>query len=431
MDNDSTLQLNPNLKNSKKSATLAINELSKKLQQQGKTIYRLGLGQSPFPVPQSMVDALREAAVIKDYLAVQGLFELRTAICHYIERTENVKFTESQVIVGPGSKELMYILQNVLNTDLLLPAPSWVSYQPQASLCGLECFWIPCSIKNDWKLTASQFEQYAQKHSSAKLMILNSPNNPSGACYTDKELEAIAEVARKHHIIILSDEIYSALSYQQHTSLSRFYPEGTIISNGISKWSGAGGWRLGFMAIPDQLKSVTEAMVVFASETYTSVSAPIQYAAVHAFEDSDEMRQYINSTQNIMRFLAQSFSEKLNQLSVTCPKPMGGFYVMCQFDQYKERLKKVGINSSTQLCERFLNDIGVACLPGDDFGLDGQLYSVRFALVDFNGDDAIKQYVQLGDIGFTDLNCIYKNIFSAAKAIESWLFDLNILSSQA
>ncbi len=421
-----SLTLNPHLANTRKSATLAINERSKALMAQGKKVYRFGLGQSPFPVPLCMVKALQQAANIKDYLAVQGLLSLRESISNYLKRTEYISFSADDIIIGPGTKELMYSLQNVLHTELLLPAPSWVSYQPQATLCGLACHWVPCYADNNWKFTIEALKQTIQHHPDARLLILNSPNNPSGACFDEAELIAIAEVARAHNIIVLSDEIYSSLHYtQQHISLARYYPEGTIISNGISKWSGAGGWRLGFMAFPEALKTVLDGMIVIASETYTSVSAPIQYAAIKAFEPGSELKQYIQATQHIMAFITQTYCEKLRELNIVCPKAEGGFYLLCVFEAQKEALCDLGLVSSAQLCERLLNDTGIAALPGNDFGLPEDEFSLRLALVDFDGAKSLQDYQQNGTQSLTIENPIYNDLFNSLQQLQLWLLKLS------
>ncbi len=416
------ITLNPNLAKTRKSATLAINEYSKKLIAEGKTVYRLGLGQSPFPVPDCMKNALIESSHIKDYLAVQGLLELRQSISKFLAETESININAEQIIIGPGSKELMFILQKVLNTELLLPAPSWVSYQPQAQLCGLKCHWIPCSPENNWKFKASDLAASIQQNPNAKLLILNSPNNPSGACFNEHELLEITKIVRQNKIIVLSDEIYSALNFNnEHTSLARYYPEGTIISNGISKWAGAGGWRLGFMAFPKELQFVLDAMVVFASETYTSVSAPIQYAAIKAFENDEHMQKYIHATREIMRFVTQTFYQQLNDLDIMCPKPEGGFYVLCHLKNHTDKLLNNAIDSSVVLCQKLLEETGVACLPGSDFGLPNTDYSIRFALVDFDGAKSLAEYYEIGDKSLHVNNPIYAHIFKATNQIKTWL----------
>ena len=229
---DPQIALSANILKVPKSATLAINEKSKQLILEGKDVIRFGLGQSPFPVPEMMVSSLRENASAKDYMAVQGYLPLREAIASYITQTEGLDVMASNIIMGPGSKELFFNLQTVLDCDLVLPAPSWVSYEPQARLLGKTVHWLPCSPEDGWKLTASTLEQHCQLHASRQqLLILNSPNNPSGACFTERELKDLARVAAEYRVIVLSDEIYSELHYSgQHISIARYYPQGTIIS---------------------------------------------------------------------------------------------------------------------------------------------------------------------------------------------------------
>ena len=425
LDQNEHAILSSSLLNVPKSATLAINEISKKLIFEGKDVVRMGLGQSPFPVPEAMVESLRQHADAKDYMAVQGYLPLREAISAFLQRTENLDYSCDNIIVGPGSKELFFGLQMVLDCDLLLPAPSWVSYQPQARLLGRNVHWLPCEARNGWKLTPDALEQHCRQHSSRpQLLVLNSPNNPSGACFTEQELTALASVARRYNIIILSDEIYSELHYTGgHLSVARFYPEATIVSNGISKWAGAGGWRLGFMAIPDSLPGVLQAMVVVASETYTSVSAPIQMAAISAFEPSSQMQNYILACRKIMRGIGLQFSQRLVQHEVNIVEPDGGFYILADFTSYREALLQNGISQAAELAQQLLDKTGVATLPGSDFGFQRELL-LRFAFVDFDGasllDIALKDPQLIVDENITELS----RIFSAADRIGAWLKSL-------
>ncbi|MCK4708358.1 MAG: aminotransferase class I/II-fold pyridoxal phosphate-dependent enzyme, partial [Gammaproteobacteria bacterium] len=368
---DHQLPLSVALQNVPKSATLAINEKSKQLQLEGKDIIRLGLGQSPFPVPDMMTQSLKTYASTKDYMAVQGYLPLREAIAAFINQTEQLQRKAEHVIIGPGTKELMFGLQMVLDCDLLLPSPSWVSYEPQAKLLGKNVHWLNCRAEDDWKLTADTLEEHCKLHTGKQqLLILNSPNNPSGACFNELELKALAEIAAKYNVFILSDEIYSELHYQgQHQSIARYYPQGTIISNGISKWAGAGGWRLGFFIFPQQLKPILDLMVVLASETFTSVSAPIQMASIFAFENSPDIINYIHACRKIMSAIGSNFSQLLNQQQIQTVESQGGFYNLVDFSLFKQQLMSKGINNSLQLSNKILEFSGVAGLPGNDFGL--------------------------------------------------------------
>lgn len=408
-----------------KSSTLTINEQSKQLMLDGKDVIKLGLGQSPFPVPDMMVCALKAYATAKDYMPVQGYLPLREAIAGFINRSEGLNRKASDIIIGPGSKELLFGLQMALDCDLVLPAPSWVSYGPQGRLLGKTIHWLPCLAENGWKLTAATLEQHCRQHASRQqLLILNSPNNPSGACFTEAELKSLAEVAAKYRVIVLSDEIYSELHYcGKHISIARYYPEGAIISNGISKWAGAGGWRLGFFIFPDALKPVLDSMVVIGSETFTSVSAPIQMAAISAFEESIELLNYIHASRQIMHATGLNFSRLLQQQNIDVIKPDGGFYNLSNFDRYREPLLKLGISTAGELCKEMLDNTGVAGLPGYDFGLQQGLL-VRFAFVDFDGSGLLQKVLENSDTPLDANTAELRHLFSAAERIGHWLTSL-------
>ena len=168
--------------------------------------------------------------------------------------------------------------------EILLPAPAWTTYRPQARLAGHEPVIIPQERNNHWKLSAQDLEaglEKLRKRKGAALMILTNPGNPSGCVYTRAELERLTEVCRRHQVIILSDEIYARLTYSgaQHVCMSEIYPEGTILTSGFSKWSSAGGWRLGYAHFPASLARLREAVTSGASHTYSCAPANIQYGA--------------------------------------------------------------------------------------------------------------------------------------------------------
>jgi len=228
------------IKNLKSSSTLKINEISNKLESEGKKIYKFGFGQSPFQVPIDVIDELKNNAYQNQYLPMQGLSELRTAISKYESNKNNQNYKAENIIIGPGTKELMFLLQLLFDGDILLPTPSWVSYAPQALLGRNKVYWVETTSENNWFPTAKEIEKIILKNKDKNyLLFLNSPNNPSGTVC--KNLQEIADVAKKYKLIILSDEIYSQLTFDnQYRSISIFYPEGTIVSTGLSKWCGAG-----------------------------------------------------------------------------------------------------------------------------------------------------------------------------------------------
>ncbi len=387
--------LDPRVRGLRDSATIAINERSNALLDAGRDIYKLGLGQSPFPVPAPVVEVLRAHAHEKDYLPVRGLAPLRAAVADFHRRREGIDCAAEDVLIGPGSKELIFLLQLVYGADLLIPAPSWVSYAPQATMLGRYVHHIPTSAETGWRLQPERLDealrQLAKQHPGrARLLILNYPCNPTGTSLGPDALRAIAAVARRHQLLVLSDEIYGELHHRgQHVSIARDYPEGTIIAAGLSKWCGAGGWRLGSMVFPRSMRWLLDAMASAASETYTSASAPIQYAAVRAFRGGPEIDRYVEDSRAVVAALGSWMAARLNAASLACPEPDGGFYLFVSFEPHRARLHASDIHDSKALCERILIDTGVAILPAVDFGRPDRELICRLAYVDFDGASAL------------------------------------------
>lgn len=420
------INLNLNVRGLPPSATLAINEKSNQLRREGKRVCKLGLGQSPFPVPKPVVEELKRNAHQKDYLPVKGLYELRESVAEYHCRKDGICYTIEDVLIGPGSKELMFLLQYVYYGDLVIPTPSWVSYAPQAQIIGRHVRWLCTSKKNNYRLTAEELEAQCERDfNKPRIVILNYPSNPVGVTYSKKELKELAAVARKHKIIMLSDEIYGELHHKgKHNSISKYYPEGTIISGGLSKWCGAGGWRLGTFTFPASLRWLQDAMAVMASETFTSTSAPIQYAAIRAFCGGDDIEKYLWRSRWILKKLGNFITDQLREIGVDVPQPEGAFYLLLDFCNFKEKLARKGINSSETLCSRLLEETGVAILPGKDFGMQPQELTARLAYVDFDGPGAIKAAMKINSSDEIDknfLNKYCKNVLTAIDLIKNWL----------
>ena len=307
------------VKDLKPSSTLAINETSRKLEKQGKKIFKFGFGQSPFKVPEDVVEELKNNAHQNKYLPMQGLSQLRDVVAKYTSSKKNYDYKSQNVIIGPGTKELMFLLHIIFDGEIILPAPSWVSYAPQAILGRNKIQTLQTKRENNWFPTAREIEEVILKDKNKNyLLFLNSPNNPSGQICNN--LEEIADVSKKYNLIILSDEIYSELNFENnYKSISSFCPEKTIISTGLSKWCGAGGWRLGYFLIPDSLTEIKNMINVLASETFSAVSAPIQYAAIKAYENDHS--NYINKSRNILKAVGNYVYENLRSNKVLINKP--------------------------------------------------------------------------------------------------------------
>jgi len=389
------VHLNPNVQGLKPSATVAINDLSNNLKRKGREIFKFGLGQSPFPVPEPVQEALRQNAFQKDYLPVKGLRELQEAVAEHHRRDFGIAANPDDVLIGPGSKELMFVLQLAYFGDLVIPAPSWVSYAPQARIIG------------------------------PRLLILNYPLNPTGTSMTVDRLKELAEVAERNRVILLSDEIYGKIHHDgAHKSILPYYPEGTIFSGGLSKWCGAGGWRLGVFVFPPSLRWLQNAMAAIGTETFTSTSAPIQYAAVRAFQEGPEIEDYLKKSRRLLKALGINISGKLDKCGVKIRAPHGGFYLFPDFSPFREPLSSRGISSSTELCQKLLEDTGVAILPGSDFGRGEEELMARLAYVDFDGKavlDALESYPETSPLDENFLKKYCGKVIEGIDRICNWV----------
>ncbi len=366
-----------NILNLKQSSTLVINEKSKEMIKQGKKVFQFGFGQSPFPVPRKIVDALKVNAHRKEYLPIQGLESLRLSISKYLKRKTGVHYPKENIVITPGSKEAMLLLHVAFNGEIILSAPSWVSYEPQAIIGRNKVHWIQTTRENNWFPTALQLEKKIKSLKKKNLIfIINSPNNPSGTIC--KNLKDIAQVAKKYGLIVLSDEIYTDLTFcNKYESISKYYPDKTFISGGLSKWCGAGGWRVGFFAVPNQLSVLLENIKTLASESYSTVNSPSQFAAVEAYEG--DFSEYKVKTINILKSVGNYVYKNLKSNKVLINPPQGAFYLMPEFPNQKYK-------NSTQLCEAILEETGVAMLPASEFGFGEKKMLTRLCYIDFDGD---------------------------------------------
>ena len=400
------------VKNLEPSSTLKINEISKELEDSGKEIFKFGFGQSPFEIPTNIVSALKDNANHNIYLPMQGMKKLREVIAKHVSKKKTYEYTSENIIIGPGTKELMFLLQILFDGEILLPAPSWVSYYPQATLGRNKVHWIQTKRENNWFPTAQDIEEVVSKNKETNyLLFLNSPNNPSGLICNN--LEEISSIVKKYNILILSDEIYSELTFESSfKSISNFCPEKTIISDGLSKWCAAGGWRLGYFVIPKNLNLLMEKIKVLASETFSSVSAPIQYAAITAY--NSDQSEYLKKARTILKGVGNYIYEILKSNNTIVNKPDGGFYLMPEF-------VNKNFSNSCEMCNDILVKTGVALLPGTDFGLPPEKMIARLSFTDFDG----KKFMQnLKNNTKVDENLLRKfapKIVEGTKRLKGWV----------
>ena len=380
--------LNPHIAQLKPSATLAINERVKELRAQGREIFHFGFGQSPFSLPDIIVDELKANAHRNEYLPSLGLPPLRSAISSYLSRVNGITTRPEQILIGPGSKELLFQTLMLVSGITLIPMGSWVSYLPQVIAKGGTFAIVPTLRENSYKLTPGALEDVCLANRAVqKTLILNSPNNPTGAVYTAGEYESLARVCREFDVLVLSDEIYSLLAFDEPASPSMavYYPEQTIIFGGLSKIFSGGGYRLGFMALPAGLSELLPKYQALFSETFSAVASPVQYAAVKAYEYPESLAAEVARNKTILKAVATYVARELGKGVIHSTPPQGGFYTVIDLSGYQQGLDKLKVRNSTDLARHILDQTGVALLPGSDFYFPQKAPVFRLAFVDFDG----------------------------------------------
>jgi aspartate/methionine/tyrosine aminotransferase len=337
--------------------------------------------------------ALERHAGEKAYLPVAGILSLREAICKFHKEFDNLdNLVPENVIVGPGSKELLFLAENVFQGDVFLLYPTWITYSPQCLLAHHTPFVIRTKFEDDWRVTSEGLEKVLEESKSEnKLLVLCHPDNPTGTSYSADHLKALTRVFRKHKVVVVSDEIYGRLHFTgAHESLAKYYPEGTIVSSGLSKWASAGGWRLGYHIYPASLKDLYNAVHSAASHTYSCASAPVQYAALSYLDLSEESRAYMIHTRRVMAAVAEYCYNQLILFGIKVVKPQGGFYMYPDFEIIRSALSQQGITSCQGMCDAMFKEASVVLMPWDTDCEGSERLTVRLCFVNFNGEKALK-----------------------------------------
>jgi aspartate aminotransferase len=360
--------------------------------------YALGFGQSPFHVPPPLVTSLQESANQGHYSAAEGIIELRQAIADFNKRHFDLDVDVNRIVIGPGTKDILNTLIGMLKGGVILPSPSWIGYRPQVNLVDKHFHTFHLDPKNNYKIQPKELDDFASKlEDEQHIMVLNNPHNPTGAVYTKQELEAIADVCRKHNILVLSDEIYAldTFNIKDFTSMGLVYPEGSFITNGLSKDRSAGGYRLGSCILPTtSTEKLFEDYKKIAATVYTNVSTPTQYAAIKAYEPNAEIEEYINITRQIHRIMGHYLSDEWNKVDgIKATRPDGAFYFFADFNELSDDLKRKGVATSNQLAESLIScPFHIGVVTGDACMLDPDDYGARIAFVDYDGKKAFDDY---------------------------------------
>jgi aspartate/methionine/tyrosine aminotransferase len=363
------------LRGLKVSATLSLNEHVREMWDEGRNVYHLGFGESRFPVHPKIARALQDNVQRRSYLPALGMRELRETIANYYQDRFQIPVSPDRVVVGPGSKSLLYAFLLALGEEIILQQPSWVSYAPQAHLLGKPVTWIPTSPTDNYNIEIDVLEQRIaesqQKWGNPEVLVINSPHNPTGTMLTPERIEELADFARDQGLMVLSDEIYALVNHGKvpHASIAQYYPEGTIVLGGVSKHLSLGGWRFGVAILPPGRtgRALAHALQNIASSIWSCVTAPVQYAALVAYSGDPEVDEYIELCSTLHSLRTHYLYDMLVELNVPCVEPTGTFYVFPTFKKWKEPLAARGVHTSEDLAMYLLEKHELVTLPGTAF----------------------------------------------------------------
>jgi len=359
-------------------------------------LYGFAFGQSPFPVPKLIQEALIKNADKGTYAAVPGIPELRGAISRYNKHYFGMDIAPERIYVGPGTKELIYNLLEVLHGTVILPTPAWLGYLPQIRLLKKNYHMLPARANK--KFSPTDLKKLSLRlHDRQKILILNNPHNPTGLLYDRLELEEIADVCRDQNITVISDEIYAQTTYNfsKFVSMGKIYPEGTFVTNGLSKSHAAGGYRLGYVIFPQHAVDLKRQFKKILATEYTAVSTPIQHAAIAGFEISKEIDEYFDVTRSIHQIMGEYTYHALSAIDgIKTTKPDATFYLLADFNSFATELQKAKINTSQKLSEALIvHPYHTAIVGGDSLVLERTDFSARIAYVDYDGDKVYQNYL--------------------------------------
>jgi aspartate aminotransferase len=381
------------------SITLALTSKGRELKAKGVDVISFGAGEPDFDTPAQIRDAAKQALDegFTHYTAAAGIMELRRAIADKLRRDNGLDYTPQQVVVTVGGKQAIFTAIYCLcepGGEVIFPAPYWVSYPEMAKAVGAGPVVVETDAANNYKITPEQLQAAITPQS--RLLLLNSPNNPTGAVYSEAELRAIGEVAVKNDLAIVSDEIYEKLTYgQPHVSIASLSDElkrCTVVVNGFSKAYAMTGWRVGYAAGPPE---VIDAMARLQAHMISNVNSIAQKASLTALNDAS------SDVEAMRRQYAKRRGYLLSRLKeipdISYPEPEGAFYVLVDVSRYYGR--KAGdivIDDSLEFCEACLDGVQLLLIPGRPFGADRAVrFSFAASMEDLKrGLDRFEQFLQ-------------------------------------
>jgi len=407
------------------SPTLAMNEAVRLRQTRGEQVVHLAFGEAGLPVHPLLRDALRDSSHANAYGPVAGSTRLRSSVAAYYSRRA-LETEPSQVVVGPGSKALLYALLLVLDGDLVLPRPCWVSYEPQARLVGKEVLRvdIPAAAGGvpDPEALRSEVGLARERGLDPRILILNHPDNPTGT-HADADLLAeVLAVARDCGLFVLSDEIYAELVHLPETFVSAAVldPDNVVVTGGLSKSHALGGWRVGVLRAPPNAfgHALIDRLTSAASEIWSCLPAPIAAAAEVAYAEPEALVEFVAAARTLHATVSEAAYAVVTDAGLACRPPSAAFYLYPDFESLQAPLAERGITTSTGLSEHLLEDFAVAVLPGAAFGDGGLRARVATSLLYGARDEERWEALSAGSTA-ADLPRVRSSLLQLAEALET------------
>ena len=378
---------------------IKLDRLSKNLE-----VYDGGLGENPVPQPKCMIDTLKKYSHLKQYTSSTGIKELQDIL-------------GKNLIVGNGLKPLLFLIQLAFsklysNGIILYFTPYWLSYKEQTKILNIKTIEIP---HKNYKVTPALLENTLKYINVPHMILFNNPNNPSGLIYKNEEVEKLCEVFKKYNSIVLSDEIYNYLGHDWTKIHSPYvYYDNVIVGNSLSKNFASGGYRLGWLKFPEELKSlknIYEMCKTLASSIYSCPSVVFQHVAVKALSIPQDVVKSIKFQKMMYSSVADYCKGKFKIMNLNYTDSSAAWYFLLDFSYYKSKLANIGIYTSDQLNKYLAESLGFITVTGSVFGVKKELV-LRYS------------YVDIKDINIETDNCDYSNIVKGLEVLHDWLLSI-------
>ncbi|PKW00058.1 aspartate aminotransferase [Amycolatopsis echigonensis] len=358
-----------------RSATLALNDAINARRATGEDIIHLGFGEAGLPVLPEAAAALADGAGQNSYTPVAGTVRAREAVAGYLSRG-GLPTDASQILLAPGSKALLYAALSTLPGDVVLPVPSWVTYAAQAQLAGKRT--IPVPIPGaaggvpDPELLTSALAAARARGADPRILILTLPDNPTGTVAGPALVQQVCELADRHGLTVVCDEIYRDLAYDPAAvqSPAALLPDRTIVTGGLSKTMALGGWRIGFLRVPEGSAGhrIADGITALGSELWSCLAGPMQAAAAYVFDSPPPVLEHVQASRRLHATVAHAAHDIFAKAGISCRRPQAAFYLYPDLEVLRPELAARGIRTGVALADHLLEEHGIGVLAGEHFG---------------------------------------------------------------